>query len=360
MRAPRCSSCTAGTSFSRMRHRHRPVAARRRRRRTPHADALTVSPAYAADAARRSARRCARGRASRPPSASATRRATRTTCCSSFAVTRGGVPSPPRLAAWAAAGRVEAVQLELGVPLRWPGRLSRAASCAPRGPRSTAPAHARSAHRPARQRASAAVDARERPSRRPPRCSSTIRARGIGLSARVDRAGGRRVAGRLLLFLGGERLALFIGEDRTRHGPTGDGPHFSGHAGRLRVALRRPGAAPATTARSTSISSRRFAASQLCSRRVDLRFARGLSATTACAAAAGSRSTACDAAIDAPGFARHGVLQRSAGALVVAAHAQRRLRRAARACALRHRVPRQRRVLRAHGDAATAARTCRR
>lgn len=110
----------------------------------------------------------------------------------------------PRLSAWAAAGRIEAVQLELGVPLRWPGApraAFRAALCAAL---TTPP------REPGRPTAARRV---------PPAIglAATLQAydpaAGVGLVARVEApAPDGRVAGRVLLFLGPTGVALFTGD----------------------------------------------------------------------------------------------------------------------------------------------------
>ena len=131
----------------------------------------------------------------------------------------------PRLRAWAAAGRVEAVQLELGAPLRWPGPLRAAFGAAMRDTFGTPPR----AQRRVGDRCAA-----------PPAPSAAASlqvydpAAGVGLQARVDPpAADGRIGARLLLFLGASHVALFTGDDARAavHG----GPSFTAHGDDLRL-----------------------------------------------------------------------------------------------------------------------------
>ncbi len=111
-----------------------------------------------------------------------------------------------RIAAWADAGRLNAMQLELGIPLRWPGmwrdRFLGAVMQAFRSSPSDAPAgrSERRAQGSALGTAPAALQFYDA-------------AADVGLFAGVGRAGARSWGGRLLLFLGGQRIALFTGEE---------------------------------------------------------------------------------------------------------------------------------------------------
>jgi hypothetical protein len=131
---------------------------------------------------------------------------------------RGGhAATPPALAAWLAADRVDAVQLELGVPLRWPGPARRAfldAVCATFGGSHAAASPARTT------RSAAQTDALPAPLA----LQSYDPVAALGCTARLDPTPSGGVAGRLLLFSGRD-VALFTGEDP---GPTasGAGPHF--------------------------------------------------------------------------------------------------------------------------------------
>jgi hypothetical protein len=134
----------------------------------------------------------------------------------------------------------------------------------------------------------------------------------IGLSARIDRAGPRGASGRVLLLLGGNRVALFLGEEP--HGSTlaSDGPYFTPAPDGFRLRFSGPALAAEDGSLYVDLE-QAFAASRLCSVIVEVDFRRGLSADFGPAsgwiAVDGVRRT-----IAAPAFARHGVLQHSAGA----------------------------------------------
>ncbi len=173
--------------------------------------------------------------------------------------------SVTRIAAWAAADRVQAVQLEVGVPLRWPGayreRFITAAarvlnpSSNPSSPL-TLPAVGKSlptAHCPP-----------------PTALQFHDPTTDLGVIAGVGVRGENIVGGRLLLLVGARNVALFTGEDRDRtvvyggphfeRGETGftvrfDGPMLRLDDGRLYVDLESA-----------------LAASQLCPATVDLTF----------------------------------------------------------------------------------------
>lgn len=143
---------------------------------------------------------------------------------------RPGGELAPRLRAWVAAGRLDAVQLELAAPLRWPGPLRAAFAAAVReafafpAPRPIAPG-------PAPAPATAAVA----PASAPAALQVYAPGSGIGLSARLDPRRGGGVSGRLLLFLGGSRVALFTGEGPHPAPLSGAGPHFAAAADGLRL-----------------------------------------------------------------------------------------------------------------------------
>jgi len=115
-----------------------------------------------------------------------------------------------RIARWVAAGRINALQLELGIPLRWPGawrsRFVMAVAGAfgddgPSGGATRVQSPAELVPRdPAVRAKSAALQFYDPAS-------------DIGLSAGIGHAGPRITSGRLLLFLGGQRVALFTGEE---------------------------------------------------------------------------------------------------------------------------------------------------
>jgi hypothetical protein len=124
-----------------------------------------------------------------------------------------------RICEWVAARRVEAVQLELGVAVRWPGTVRSsfiAATTRAFGPmpdRTPLPAPSRPQHATASLRPPASLQ-----------CFDP--ASGIGVSAGLSVEGGDGIRGRLLLFLGGQRVALFVGEDRGLDRLISGGPQF--------------------------------------------------------------------------------------------------------------------------------------
>jgi len=142
-------------------------------------------------------------------------------------------PRLRQLAEWARGGHLNAVQLELGIPLRWPGRLREAlvgaaaaafgsaADSAPPWRPGKSPGHA-----PLTPLGFHFHDAGEN----------------LTLFTSIGRLG-VTTGGRLLLFLGGQEIALFTGEEageRSRVGglellADGDGArlHFRGHVTRL-------------------------------------------------------------------------------------------------------------------------------
>jgi len=129
-------------------------------------------------------------------------------------------PSAPvaRLARWGAAGRIDAVQLELGVPLRWPGRLRERFVAATRrafgrggngpsgggnGPNGGAPptplvVSARGRGDPPSSLALQAFD---------PTCGPY----GLGIVMGAMRLRRKDVGARLQLFPGGQRMGIFTG-----------------------------------------------------------------------------------------------------------------------------------------------------
>jgi hypothetical protein len=123
------------------------------------------------------------------------------------------------LARHAASGRVEAMQLELGAPLRWPGRLRDefvgicaralgARSPAPELPLEveTVPPPRPSPHRTAASRAALQIH--------DPRAGT----HGIGIIAGIAHLPDGATGARLVLFPGGSRMAIFVGHARG-HGP---------------------------------------------------------------------------------------------------------------------------------------------
>lgn len=116
-----------------------------------------------------------------------------------------------RLARWAGAGQLNALQLELSIPLRWPG------SWRDRFIAAVTKAFDHQSGSPGD------VAAGDRPRHRGPRADLGGRpvalqfydaAADVGLFAGIGRMGPTAIGGRLLLFLGGQRIALFTGEER--------------------------------------------------------------------------------------------------------------------------------------------------
>ena len=143
-----------------------------------------------------------------------------------------------QIAAWARDGRLNALQLELGIPLRWPGRwrdrfvaaverafgeqtgssLDRTVPAWSTRSRSEPPAPSATASEP-----------------RHPALQFYDPAADVGMFAGVGRMGPRSTAGRLLLFLGGQRVALFTGEDVHARGARVAPLEFVEEGGALRL-----------------------------------------------------------------------------------------------------------------------------
>ena len=124
---------------------------------------------------------------------------------------------PPRLATAVRHGRCQALQLELGIPLRWPGRkrthfIEQLSQAFDRSI-TTAPSPARPHHPKGLSRASLQLfDA----------------ATGLALLANVDRFPGLdRYFGRLVVFLPNGAVALYTGEARDPAELASDGPSFT-------------------------------------------------------------------------------------------------------------------------------------
>ena len=140
----------------------------------------------------------------------------------------------PRLAEWAAAGRLNAVQLELGVPLRWPGRRRDAFVQAlldtfrvggtpevVSGPETSRVADT-SARVPPQAAMLLAYDAAAR----------------LGIMSSVSVQPNGQLGGRLLLFSHGQTMALFTGEDPLDRGHVVGGPAFALRDGGTTLAFR--------------------------------------------------------------------------------------------------------------------------
>jgi hypothetical protein len=108
-----------------------------------------------------------------------------------------------RIASWGAGGRLQAVQIELGIPLRWPGVWRDRFITAVSETFAMSTSQAAMPQRSVSHRSSVATAALQ----------FYDPAADVGLLAGVGRMGPRISGGRLLLFLGGQRIALFTGED---------------------------------------------------------------------------------------------------------------------------------------------------
>lgn len=120
---------------------------------------------------------------------------------------RRGTPHPAAatpIADWVAAGRIEAVQLELGIPLRWPGADRERFVTALRSAFDEPTPRVRTRRRPPSAAPANGIT-------RPLALQAYDPAADIGVSARLDPLPDG-IAARLLLFLGRERVALFTGD----------------------------------------------------------------------------------------------------------------------------------------------------
>jgi hypothetical protein len=142
-------------------------------------------------------------------------------------------PRLQQLARWARSGAINAVQLELGIPVRWPGALRRSlieVAVTAFGGRAKSP-------KPLAPRT-----APRQPAPRPLGFHFHDPARGITAFTAITRMG-PATGGRLLLFLGGQEIVLFTGEEPGERGRVGtlefvaDGQDFDlrfrGHATHL-------------------------------------------------------------------------------------------------------------------------------
>jgi hypothetical protein len=139
-------------------------------------------------------------------------------------------PSAPveRFFEWTTKGRVQAVQLELGMPLRWPGRQREQFLAAARGAFSpeSAPSRLRVTLRPSTTHSPVAPIALQFYD-----CYS-----GIGLLSTVSVTKNGTLNSRLLL-LDGRGVAIFLGEDPDGSGTEHDGPRFSRNGDELKLAF---------------------------------------------------------------------------------------------------------------------------
>lgn len=160
-------------------------------------------------------------------------------------------PAAQRIAAWATAGRINAAQVELGIPLRWPGpwrdrfiqaflnsraprdqhradTVARGGAAPHSGPlRLGRPEAAAPPVAPSAARRGAALQFYD------PRAD-------VGVFAGSGRIGSHSTAGRLLLFLGGQRVALFTGEEAHRHATSVRPLEFTANAAGLRLRFAGP------------------------------------------------------------------------------------------------------------------------
>ena len=125
-------------------------------------------------------------------------------------------PGLRRLAGWARDGLVNALQLELGIPLRWPGRWRDQFIAAVQrafGEQTGSSVGRAVPGRSARSWTEPPAPSVTAGEPRHPALQFYDPAADVGMFAGVGRMGPRSTAGRLLLFLGGQRVALFTGED---------------------------------------------------------------------------------------------------------------------------------------------------
>ena len=176
-----------------------------------------------------------------------------------------------RLASWAAADRVHAVQLELGVPLRWPGAIcDRFLTAATRAFSSPPIRPAGAADGPARAESPAT-------SAQPPPAPRALQfhdaAAGLGFVAGVAPRAEGSLGARLLLLLGERRVALFTGEEHGRATVVG-GPVFEACSNGFTVRFDGP-LLRLDDARLYLDLETALAASELCSTSVALTFTPG-------------------------------------------------------------------------------------
>lgn len=119
----------------------------------------------------------------------------------------------PSLAAWAQEGRVDAVQLELGSPLRWPGGLrDRLVACTARA---LGDGEVPSESVPSGDPPAAGKVSYDRPTARVLQAFDPASGDdGLGLIVGAMHLPGKDVGARLQLFPGGQRMGIFVGHGR--------------------------------------------------------------------------------------------------------------------------------------------------
>jgi hypothetical protein len=139
-------------------------------------------------------------------------------------------PCARRIATWVGEERINALQLELGIPLRWPGEWRRkfvtAVAAAFSGGQTGTPGP------PGRQ---ADLQTHTPGARTTAALQFYDPVADVGILAGVGPAGPRVTAGRLLLFLGGQRVALFTGEERRANRQGVGGLRLTRSAGAMRL-----------------------------------------------------------------------------------------------------------------------------
>ncbi|HZR85117.1 MAG TPA: hypothetical protein VFD92_28735 [Candidatus Binatia bacterium] len=150
------------------------------------------------------------------------------------------------LAAWARAGRIAATQLELGAPIRWPGRMRDAfvdAFVSACGGESGGVATPSGGHGPSGRAADAASSGGSLASlgaRTVQGHDPDAGASGLGIAAAIGPMPDGRLGARLLFFPGGRRLVLFTGEERVPEGRRVGGLTIDDRAGGLALRFRGP------------------------------------------------------------------------------------------------------------------------
>lgn len=134
----------------------------------------------------------------------------------------------PRICDWAGSGRLNAVQLELGVPLRWPGRLRDAFMRALITSASDGNITGRASLPASRDEARLSQpDGSPGGSPSPTMLLAYDPRAAIGFMSGVSVQPNGQLGGRLLVFSQGQTMSLFTGEDPEPRGMVVGGPRFS-------------------------------------------------------------------------------------------------------------------------------------